>query len=161
MFKSPKSIISLHIPLILEHTSIVLTTDGMKEVDDFNPYKFLSQQQHVLLSKLDYLSTQIIDVWLLQQTGTLIDSFKKRSGFQDLTYKYANLSTTFAKGWLPIAATLRQQSSCSYIRGLLYPYWPQQRTISGLIKLITFPTQVESEIHYSLYSFQTRRSRFY
>lgn len=98
MFKSPKSIISLHIPLILEHTSNLLTTDGMKEVDDFDPYKFLSQQQHVLLSKLDYLSTQIIDVWLLQQTGTLIDSLKKKYGFQDLTYKYANLSTTFAKG---------------------------------------------------------------
>lgn len=47
--------------LLLEHTSTVLSADGM-EVDDFDSYKFLRQHQRILLSKLEFLSTQIIDV---------------------------------------------------------------------------------------------------
>lgn len=57
VFNSPKSI-SLQIP---STPRTVLSADGM-ELDDFDSYKFLSQHQCMLLSKLEFLSTQIIDV---------------------------------------------------------------------------------------------------
>lgn len=63
--------------LLLEHTSTVLSADGM-EVDDFDLYKFPSQHQRMLLSKLGFLSTRIIDVaviiWnLASSTDMLLD----------------------------------------------------------------------------------------
>lgn len=63
--------------MLLEHTSTVLSADVM-EVDDFDLYKFPSQHQRMLLSKLECLSTQVIDVaviiWnLASSTDMLLD----------------------------------------------------------------------------------------
>lgn len=60
VFNSPKSI-SLQIPSTprTHKYCIVCRRDG---VDDFDLYKFPSQHQRMLLSKLGFLSTRIIDV---------------------------------------------------------------------------------------------------
>lgn len=76
VFNSPKSI-SLQIRSIPRTHSTEISADGM-EVDDFDLYKFPSRHQRMLLSKLEFLSTQIIDVpaiiWnLASSTDMLLD----------------------------------------------------------------------------------------